>query len=109
MTRFHSVYTSGASAIGVPGCPDCACWTASIDNVRMQLIDNWSNCVLVIGRGDPGAATVIVLIFASPTSHSCRASLLPHGQQAPSPGPDVRERWNGRIAVAQAHECCGLL
>jgi hypothetical protein len=36
----------------VPGCPDFACWTASIDSVRMQLIDNWSNWALVIGRGE---------------------------------------------------------
>src|SRR5262249_30029339 len=98
MTRFHSVYTSGASAIGVPGCPDFACWTASIDNVRMQLIDNWSNCALVIGRDDPGAAVVIALIFASPTSRSCRASLLPRGQQAPALDPDAREtpEWTDR-------------
>src|SRR5467141_2985525 len=48
MTRFHSVYTSGASAIGVPGCPDFACCTASIDRVRIVLIDSWSSCSLVI-------------------------------------------------------------
>ena len=34
-TRFQSVYTSGASAIGVPGCPDFACCTASMESVRM--------------------------------------------------------------------------
>src|SRR5215831_10477144 len=41
---------SGASAIGVPGWPDFACWTASIDRVRMQLIDNWSSSASLIGR-----------------------------------------------------------
>src|SRR5262252_4863442 len=40
MTRFQSVYTSGASASGVPGCPDFACWTTSIERVRMVLIAN---------------------------------------------------------------------
>src|SRR5215472_15127998 len=49
MTRFQSVYTSGASAMGVPGCPDLGCWTASIESVRMVLIDSWSNCSLVMG------------------------------------------------------------
>src|SRR5499427_9405739 len=39
-TRFQSVYTSGASAIGVPGCPDFACLTASIERVRIVLIAN---------------------------------------------------------------------
>src|SRR5207244_7637801 len=43
MTRFQSVYTSGASAIGVPGCPDFACCTASIERVRMVLI---ANCII---------------------------------------------------------------
>ena len=38
MTRFQSVYTSGASAIGVPGWPELAAWTASIDSVRMVLM-----------------------------------------------------------------------
>src|SRR5262245_5014512 len=46
ITRFQIVYTSGASAIGVPGCPDFACWTASIDSVRMVLMDSCSNCSL---------------------------------------------------------------
>src|SRR6266436_7054599 len=43
MTRFQSVYTSGASAIGVPVCPDFACWTASIERVRMVLI---ATCII---------------------------------------------------------------
>ena len=30
----------GASAMGVPGCPELACWTASIESVRMVLIDS---------------------------------------------------------------------
>src|SRR5437016_4647371 len=42
-TRCQSVYTSGASAIGVPGCPDFACWTASIERVRMVLI---ATCII---------------------------------------------------------------
>jgi hypothetical protein len=44
----------GANPIGVPGCPDFACRTASsIDSARMQLIDNWANCASVIGRAPP--------------------------------------------------------
>ena len=34
----HSRYDSGASPIGVPGCPDFAFWTASTDRNRMVLI-----------------------------------------------------------------------
>ena len=45
MTRFQSVYTSGASAIGVPGWPELAACTASIDSVRMVLMASWSSCV----------------------------------------------------------------
>src|SRR5215813_14311797 len=49
ITRFQIVYTSGASAIGVPGCPDLACCTASIERVRMVLMHSWSIAVSVIG------------------------------------------------------------
>src|SRR5215467_2975636 len=52
MTRFHSVYTSGASAMGVPGCPDFACCTASIESVRMVLIHSWSSAVSISGSAD---------------------------------------------------------
>src|SRR5262245_50615986 len=36
--RCQSAYATGAMAIGVPGCPELACWTASIASVRMVLI-----------------------------------------------------------------------
>src|SRR5271166_3728920 len=38
MARFQIVYTSGASAMGVPGCPELAACTASIESVRMVLM-----------------------------------------------------------------------
>src|SRR5581483_4536211 len=38
----HKLYTTGASAIGVPGCPELACWTASMASVRMVLIESCS-------------------------------------------------------------------
>src|SRR5262249_43977767 len=57
MVRFQIVYTTGASAIGVPGCPDLACWTASIARVRIVLI---ANCT----------------IFSSVTGVSFRMALL---------------------------------
>ena len=41
---------TGANAMGVPGCPDFACWTASIDKVRMVLMQSSSI------EGSPGAA-----------------------------------------------------
>src|SRR5215469_7840333 len=42
MTRFQMVYTNGARAIGVPGWPELACCTASIERVRIVLIQSWS-------------------------------------------------------------------
>ena len=36
----HRQYTTGA--IGIPGCPELACCTASMDNVRIVLMHNWS-------------------------------------------------------------------
>src|SRR5512143_4227152 len=41
----HSRYDSGASPIGVPGCPDFAFWTASIDRNRMALIARISSAL----------------------------------------------------------------
>src|SRR5581483_219973 len=39
------VKATGARAIGVPGCPEFAACTASIDRVRMVLIASWSGSV----------------------------------------------------------------
>src|SRR5215510_13186341 len=89
---------SGASAIGVPGCPDLACCTASIDSVRMQLIDNWSNCASVIGRVESTAGLAIALIFAPPVLGWCRAARPLHGPRAATPDSDgpARLEWIDR-------------
>src|SRR5678815_1449656 len=36
--RCHRQYATGASAMGVPGWPELACWTASMHNVRIVLM-----------------------------------------------------------------------
>lgn len=36
------MYATGASAIGVPGCPELAFWIASIESVRIVLMQRWS-------------------------------------------------------------------
>src|SRR3954462_13857694 len=45
MCRVNRAYASGASAIGVPGWPEFAFWTASIDNVRIVLTQSSSRVV----------------------------------------------------------------
>src|SRR5215469_9413460 len=47
ITRFQMVYTRGARAMGVPGWPDFAAWTASMDKVRMVLMHNSSSSALL--------------------------------------------------------------
>src|SRR3954469_10841049 len=42
ITRVNSEYVTGASAIGVPGWPELAFWTASIDSVRIVLMHSSS-------------------------------------------------------------------
>jgi hypothetical protein len=42
MTFVKSVYVIGAKAIGVPGCPEFAFWTPSMDSVLMVSIDSFS-------------------------------------------------------------------
>src|SRR5436189_6458302 len=56
----HSVYATGASAIGVPGCPEFAACTASMDKVRMVLIVNSSIGCPVRARS-MGVSTVMSL------------------------------------------------
>src|SRR5262249_40466705 len=43
----------------------------------MQLIDNWSSCALVIGRGELTEKGEMTVIFESPNCLSCRAVLPP--------------------------------
>src|SRR5215212_8748831 len=53
-------------AIGVPGCPDSAAWTASIDRVRMVLMQVASSgCLsdLIAGLG----STAVVIVGGSPS------------------------------------------
>src|SRR5215469_16017987 len=51
----HRQYATGARAIGVPGCPELAAWTASIDNVRIVLMHVASraaqSCMIVLRIG----------------------------------------------------------
>src|SRR6267378_5634922 len=71
ITRFQIVYTSGASAIGVPGCPDLACCTASMESVRIVLMHSWS-----IPISDSGGATCVTLMFDLPTKSYCDVLLM---------------------------------
>ena len=48
------VYATGAIATGVPGWPELAFWTASIDSVRMVLMQARSRSVAGIGGGSCG-------------------------------------------------------
>src|SRR5215470_18024080 len=81
-----------------------------MDNVRMQLIDNWSNCACVIGRGVSTAVWVIALKFFTSGS-SCRAKPGRRGAIGEYQRSILTytRRGNGRIAVAQSHQRSGLL
>src|SRR5690349_5895086 len=63
ITRFHRVYTSGASAIGVPGWPDLACCTASMDSVRIVLMHSRSSSAAVVAGLSTGVLLMAVLRF----------------------------------------------
>src|SRR5215831_8931460 len=80
----------GASAMGVPGWPDLACWTASIESVRMQLIDSWSNCELVIGPSECTAGLAIALILTPPIFRWRRAVRPLRDRPISKLGPGVR-------------------
>src|SRR5215469_229158 len=39
------LYATGANPMGAPGCPEFACWTASMASVRMVLMHSVSSCL----------------------------------------------------------------
>src|SRR5690349_16742795 len=53
-TSRYSRYASGASAIAVPGWPAFACWTASMDRVRIVSMESCS--ISELGNGPPAVA-----------------------------------------------------
>src|SRR4029453_3966996 len=48
---------TGANAIGVPGWPELACCTASMESVRIVLMLSWSSSALISGSFRPRAAS----------------------------------------------------
>src|SRR5216684_3433933 len=65
----HRQYTTGARAIGVPGCPELAAWTASMESVRMVLMHSWSIAV--------ASTWVLINVLLSPVElqKSCLSNL----------------------------------
>src|SRR5262245_19567544 len=60
---------TGASAIGVPGCPELARCTASIANVRMVFTASWSIAFRASAPGSVARNVVsIVVLMLSPCS-----------------------------------------
>src|SRR5690349_16042865 len=75
----HRQYATGASAIGVPGCPELAACTASIDSVRIVLMHVVSRsfrlsmcglpCQELVGqRPGPVAYPQAILFYGAPDS-----------------------------------------
>src|SRR5262249_14897011 len=88
MTRFQSVYTSGASAIGVPGGPGFACCTASIGRVPMVLIE--------------GCPTWSLLMRSSSSVQRLHLCEAPQVSLRPSP-PGRQERLDEVPGHGRAH------
>ena len=68
----------GASAIGVPGWPELAFWTASIDNVRMVLMHSSSSV----------RVSVVVLIVSLVSVSLPLKSARPSSWRGQAPGTD---------------------
>jgi hypothetical protein len=56
MMRVNNTCASGANAIGVPGCPEFARCTASIDRPRMTLIARCSSSLVTVDPFPPPPA-----------------------------------------------------
>ena len=100
--RVHSTWASGASAIGVPGCPELAFWTASIARPRIDvdpaLVRARSMSVVAVApllacgrsrrssRVSLGAAVTAVL-GGHPGQNSARLAVKPWRKLRPPTGP----------------------
>src|SRR5689334_17594560 len=97
MTRVNSTCASGASAIGVPGCPFSARCTASIDSPRTTLIARCSRSVSVTDLAlSSTAPTLNALLVGS--GRSLRSRLVartvasgPSAEQGQARGEAVEE------------------
>src|ERR1700759_5050187 len=72
MMRVHSTCASGASAIGVPGCPEFAFWTASIARPRTTLIPRCSISPLTSATATPLVWRVRAAYATYPPTPVCR-------------------------------------
>src|SRR5579872_2241279 len=91
-----SRYASGASAIGVPGCPEFACCTASMDSVRTVLMHNSS-------RSDPPVALRAALVAVSVMS-PCPCVVC-DGLWSAARGGSARCVWRAGIVVGGGDRC----
>src|SRR5580698_350798 len=102
ITRFHKVYTRGASAIGVPGCPDLACWTASIERVRIVLMANWAALTSVVALAAVTELMNTSSVFRDPlTVQSTDALLLPFGIEPVELKHSGRKRERAGVKLAE--------
>jgi hypothetical protein len=63
---------TGAIAMAVPGCPEFACCTASMDKVRMVLMQSWS--IFPSTDSDPGMLDA--MSFLSPGRRGLGSAFL---------------------------------
>src|SRR5262245_31776799 len=69
---------TGAKAIGVPGWPELACCTASIERVRMVLMLSWSRTRLCPALSCSGSRATSVLVVA-PVAIERLLAIVPDG------------------------------
>src|SRR5581483_11473712 len=102
--RCHRQYATGARAIGVPGCPEWASWTASIDNVRIVLMHVASraaqSCMIVLRIG--GAYGKRNAAWPEPSPPIRRANAP--GELTPWPRGRREEVVQSRSSVRPPHD-----
>ena len=69
--RVQRIYAAGAIPIGIPGCPDFAFWTASIDRQRIVFMQSSSRALRLGWRGSSSseAGTGGVSVMKSESSY----------------------------------------
>src|SRR5438132_10578450 len=104
--RCQSAYATGAIAIGVPGCPEFACCTASIASVRMVFTQSVSSEVSVIVAPVPGGGGARGRRRAPSSPSDARRRVLPPSRRGSIHGRARRATRGPPDHVAEAPLVC---
>src|ERR1041384_1854851 len=98
--RFQRAYASGASAMGVPGWPELAACTASMDSVRMVSMQSRSSVWASLGIYRPGLILLVRWGLTTDRGSTTGIDLAPGRGLSPGPSPRKLRAERGEFDCA---------